>query len=190
MESSHEIELIKKAINHDQNAYNVLFDKYWNNVFSFLFQRTNNKNLAEELAIESFSKAFDQLDRFDEKYSFKSWLITIAKNHHIDRYRRFKNLSENFQDSSLSSSNEFFLNEIQNPEELMIANQNLDQVLEHIKSMKKEFRSLIKMRYFEDMSFKEMETILNQSQNTIRVKLFRAKKMLANLLKRDENKII
>ena len=65
----------------------------------------------------------------------------------------------------------------------MIANQNLDQVLEHIKSMKKEFRSLIKMRYFEDMSFKEMETILNQSQNTIRVKLFRAKKMLANLLK-------
>ena len=82
-----------------------------------------------------------------------------------------------------SSSNEFFLNEIQNPEELMIANQNLDQILEHIKSMKKEFRNLIKMRYFEDMSFKEMETILNQSQNTIRVKLFRAKKMLANLLK-------
>ena len=190
MESSHEVELIKKAINHDQNAYNILFDKYWNNIFSFLFQRTNNKNLAEELAIESFSKAFDQLDRFDEKYSFKSWLITIAKNHHIDRYRKIKNLSENFQDSSLSSSNEFFLNEIQNPEELMIANQNLDQILEHIKSMKKEFRNLIKMRYFEDMSFKEMETILNQSQNTIRVKLFRAKKMLANLLKGDENKII
>ena len=44
----------------------------------------------------------------------------------------------------------------------MIANQNLDQILEHIKSMKKEFRNLIKMRYFEDMSFKEMETILNQ----------------------------
>ena len=190
MESSHEVALIKKAINHDQNAYNVLFDKYWNNIFSFLFQRTNNKNLAEELAIESFSKAFDQLDKFDEKYSFKSWLITIAKNHHIDSYRKFKNLNENFQDPSLSSSNEFFLNEIQNPEELMIANQNLDQVLEHIKSMKKEFRSLIKMRYFEDMSFKEMETILNQSQNTIRVKLFRAKKVLANLLKEDENQII
>ena len=99
-------------------------------------------------------------------------------------------LNENFQDPSLSSSNEFFLNEIQNPEELMIANQNLDQVLEHIKSMKKEFRSLIKMRYFEDMSFKEMEAVLNQSQNTIRVKLFRAKKVLANLLKEDENQII
>ena len=88
------------------------------------------------------------------------------------------------------SYKKYNLNEIQNPEELMIANQNLDQVLEHIKSMKKEFRSLIKMRYFEDMSFKEMEAVLNQSQNTIRVKLFRAKKVLANLLKEDENQII
>lgn len=187
MESSHDMKLIQKAINHDQNAYNILFDKYWNNIFSFLYQRTNNKNLAEELAIESFSKAFDQLDRFDEKYSFRSWLFTIAKNHHIDRYRKFKNLNENFQDSNLHSTNEFISNEIQNPEELMIANQDLDQVLRHIKSMKKEFRSLIQMRYFDDMSFKEMETALNQSQNTIRVKLFRAKKMLANLLKGNEN---
>ena len=190
MESSHEMKLIKKAINHDQNAYNILFDKYWNSIFSFLYQRTNNKNLAEELAIESFSKAFDQLDSFDEKYSFKSWLFTIAKNHQIDRYRKFKHLNENFQDLSLDSSNEFISDEMQNPEKLMIANQNLDQVLGHIKSMKKEFRNLIKMRYFEDMSFKDMETVLNQSQNTIRVKLFRAKKMLANLLKGNENKII
>ena len=187
MESSHEMELIKKAINHDQNAYNILFDKYWNNIFSFLYQRTNNKNLAEELSIESFSKAFDQLDKFDEKYSFRSWLFTIAKNHHIDRHRKFKNLTEKFDDLSVGSSNHFISNEIQNPEELMIATQNLDQVLRHIKSMKKEFRSLIKMRYFDDMSFQEMETVLNQSQNTIRVKLFRAKKMLANLLKENEN---
>ena len=190
MESSHEMELIKKAINHDQNAYNILFDKYWNNIFSFLYQRTNNKNLAEELSIESFSKAFDQLDKFDEKYSFRSWLFTIAKNHHIDRHRKFKNLTEKFDDLSVGSSNHFISNEIQNPEELMIATQNLDQVLRHIKSMKKEYRNLIKMRYFEDMSFKEIGSVLNQSQNTIRVKLFRAKKMLANLLNGDENKII
>ena len=99
-------------------------------------------------------------------------------------------MTENFQDINEGTTRDIISNEIQNPEELMIADQNLDKVLEHIKSMKKEFRNLIKMRYFEDMSFKEMENILNQSQNTIRVKLFRAKKMLANLLKDDENKII
>ena len=73
------------------------------------------------------------------------------------------------------------------PEELMIANQNLDNILFHIKSMKKEFRTLLRMRYFEDLTLKEIETLLDEPQTTIRVKLFRAKKMLANLLDRDAN---
>ena len=58
----------------------------------------------------------------------------------------------------------------------MISNQNLDKVLEHIKSMKKEFRNLIRMRYFEDLSLKEIEKDSKRTSTTIRVKLFRAKK--------------
>ena len=79
------------------------------------------------------------------------------------------------------------LNNVPSPEELMISSQNLDKVLEHIKSMKKEFRNLIRMRYFEDLSLKEIEKILKEPPNTIRVKLFRAKKMLASLI--DQNDI-
>jgi RNA polymerase sigma-70 factor (ECF subfamily) len=69
----------------------------------------------------------------------------------------------------------------------MIANQNLDRVLEHIKSMKKEFRNLLRMRYFEDLSLKEIEEVLKEPPTTIRVKLFRAKKVLANLLGHEAN---
>ena len=65
----------------------------------------------------------------------------------------------------------------------MIANQNLETILKHIGSLKKEFRNLIQLRYFDDLSLKEIEKILKEPPNTIRVKLFRAKKMLANLLK-------
>ena len=68
----------------------------------------------------------------------------------------------------------------------MISNQNLDKVLEHIKSMKKEFRNLIRMRYFEDLSLKEIEEILREPPTTIRVKLFRAKKMLASLIEQND----
>ena len=53
--------------------------------------------------------------------------------------------------------------------------------------MKKEFRNLLRMRYFEDLTLKEIETILNEPPTTIRVKLFRAKKMLANLLESEKN---
>ena len=107
MSSQDVIELIHRAKAQDQNAYNLLFDGYWNSLYSFLYKRTSNPNLAEELAIESFAKAFDQLERFDEKLSFNSWLITIAKNHHTDSYRKSKKYKENSQDVEEDKTIEF-----------------------------------------------------------------------------------
>ena len=69
----------------------------------------------------------------------------------------------------------------------MIANQNLEKILNHIKLMKEEYRNLIRMRYFEDLSLKEIEEKLDEPPTTIRVKLFRAKKMLANMLESEKN---
>tara|TARA_B100000965_G_C19546894_1_gene738263 strand:+ start:603 stop:1163 length:561 start_codon:yes stop_codon:yes gene_type:complete len=186
MSSQDVIELIHRAKAQDQNAYNLLFDGYWNSLYSFLHKRTSNPNLAEEIAIESFAKAFDQLDRFDEKLSFNSWLITIAKNHHTDRYRKSKHQMRSSQEVEEDKTIEFSRT-APSPEELMIASQNLDRVLGHIKSMKKEFRNLLKMRYFDDLSLKEIEDKLDEPATTIRVKLFRAKKMLANLLESEKN---
>ena len=186
MSSQDVIELIQRAKAQDQNAYNLLFDGYWNSLYSFLYKRTSNRNLAEEIAIESFAKAFDQLDRFDEKLSFNSWLITIAKNHHTDRYRKSKHQMQSSKEVEEDKTIEFSRT-APSPEELMIANQNLDRVLDHIKSMKKEFRNLLKMRYFDDLSLKEIEDKLDEPATTIRVKLFRAKKMLANLLESEKN---
>ena len=186
MSSQDVIELIHRAKAQDQNAYNLLFDRYWNSLYSFLYKRTSNPNLAEEIAIESFAKAFDQLDRFDEKLSFNSWLITIAKNHHTDRYRKSKHQLRSSQEVEEDKTMEFSRT-APSPEELMIASQNLNRVLGYIKSMKKEFRNLLKMRYFDDLSLKEIEDKLGEPATTIRVKLFRAKKMLANLLESEKN---
>ena len=66
----------------------------------------------------------------------------------------------------------------------MISTQNLDHVLIQIKSLKKEYRTILKLRYFDDLSLKQIEEILDESPSTVRVKLFRAKKMLANKLDR------
>lgn len=53
-------------------------------------KRVRNEYDAEEITIQTFSKAFDKLETFDEKYSFKTWLITISKNIHIDLLRKSK----------------------------------------------------------------------------------------------------
>ena len=179
-----EKEVIDKAKANDQLAFNTLFNKYWDPVYSFLVSRTADPTKAEELAIETFSKAFDRIESFDNKLAFVSWIMTIAKNHHIDKFRSSKKQSEKTNQVSDFNSHEITSLE-HSPEELLISNQDLDHVLIQIKSLKKDYRTILKLRYFDDLTLKQIEQVLDESASTVRVKLFRAKKMLANKLNRE-----
>ena len=124
--------VIEKAKKNDQKAYNQLFDIFWDSLFNFLLKRTKNKNKAEEIALESFAKAFDNLDSYNSKYDFKNWLFSIAKNHHIDQYRKkniIDKLTSNIDDhvySDLASLNK-------NPEDELIKTEKIENILSHIK---------------------------------------------------------
>lgn len=67
-----------------------MLDNFWNDVYGFLLKRTENENDAEDITIQTFSRAFDKIDSYKEKYKFKTWLITIAKNIHVDFLRKRK----------------------------------------------------------------------------------------------------
>ena len=178
-----EKDLVEKARANDQLAFNTLFNKHWDSIYAFLLSRTADPNRAEELSIETFSKAFDRIAGFDQKRPFSNWLITIAKNHHIDQFRATKKVGVR------PPLSEDLLHEISSddlsPEDHLIASQNLDFVLGQIRSLKKDYRKILKLRYFDDLSLKQIEKILDESSTTVRVKLFRAKKMLANKLDRE-----
>lgn len=177
--------VIKKAKKNDQKAYNQLFDIFWDSLYNFLLKRTNNKNKAEEIAIESFAKAFDNLDSYNSKYNFKNWLFSIAKNHHIDQYRKkniIDKLTSNIDDpvySGLASLNK-------NPEDELINTEKIENILSYIKKLKKDYRILIKLRYFEGMTYKEIEKKINTPLNTVKVKLFRAKKILIQSIEKNK----
>ena len=57
----------------------------------FKLKRINNESTAEDITIESFTKAFEKINTYNDKYIFKTWLITISKNLHIDKLRKNKN---------------------------------------------------------------------------------------------------
>ena len=70
-----------------------MLDTFWNNVYGFQLQRTENENDAEDITIQTFSKAFDKIHTYNDKYEFKTWLITISKNLHIDLIEKTENPS-------------------------------------------------------------------------------------------------
>ena len=177
-----EKDLIHRAKQNDQKAFNVLFNNNWDYLSNFQLKRVGNNQIAEELSIETFAKAFDKLSSFDVKYKFKTWLITISKNIHLDQLRKEK---IKIFDSEIINDNSknIFIDSNPSPEEEMIIDQNLDQIFHTIKSLKKEYRQILQLRFFDDKSYKSISKIMNQPLNSVKVKILRAKKLLAEKLK-------
>jgi len=176
-------EAIQRAKQNDQKAFNFLLDQYWDYVYSFQLKRIENENDAEDITIQTFSKAFDKIALFDERYTFKTWLITISKNIHIDLLRKEKRQPSNTISNDNEDSFYEILDESPSAEDKLITEQNLAKLLRDIKKLKPHYQQIINLRYFQELSYKEISETLNEPINSIKVKLLRAKKLLAQIIK-------
>ena len=174
-------DVIKKAQQNDQMAFNFLLDTFWNDVYTFQLQRTQNENDAEDITIQAFSKAFDKIDTYNEDYSFKTWLITISRNIHVDLVRKQKKIIRNTSKDNKDNYLEI-IDDSPTPEDKIITEQNLAKLLRDIKKLKPHYQEVINLRYFQELSYKEISQTLDESINNVKVKLLRAKKLLAAII--------
>jgi RNA polymerase sigma-70 factor (ECF subfamily) len=173
---------IEKAKKGDQFAFTFLLDHYWNEVYGFMLKRTENETDAEDITIETFAKAFDKIATYNPEFQFNTWLIAIAKNVHIDLLRKKKsslfvdftdeedNLVYDVADTALSA------------EDQLITDQNLSQLLQYIKELKPHYQEVIQLRYFQELSYQEIADELGEPLNNVKIKLLRAKKLLAEII--------
>lgn len=176
---------IAKAKNGSQSAFSFLLDTFWADVYNYQLKRTQNENDAEDIAIRTFSKAFDKISTYDDKYVFKTWLITISKNLHIDLLRK-KNISIATDTSKEQEKSAYLVvDENPTPEDKIITEQNLAKLLRDIKQLKPKYQEIIQLRYFQELSYKEISEHINESMNNVKVKLLRAKKLLAEIIKKS-----
>ncbi len=173
---------IQRAKEGKQNAFNFLLNYFWNQVFGFQLKRINNEHDAEDITIETFAKAFDKIDTFDEKYAFGTWLITISKNIHIDKTRK-KNASIYAQTTDASEAHvQKIADQSPSQEDLLITEQNLAELLRFIKQLKPHYQEIINLRYFQELSYNEISDQLQEPLSNVKVRLLRAKKLLAEII--------
>jgi len=159
-----------------------LLHKFWDNVYGFQLKRIKNENDAEDITIQTFSKAFDKIASFDDKFVFKTWLITISKNLHIDEIRKEKNSIK--QAISRTDDHEVYqvADETPTVEDKLITEQNLAKLLRDIKKLKPHYQEVINLRFFQELSYKDIAEQLDEPMNNVKVKLLRAKKLLAEII--------
>ena len=178
---------IKKAKEGKQNAFHFLLNHFWNLVYGFQLKRVNNEHDAEDITIETFAKAFDKIETFDEKYAFGTWLVSISKNIQIDKSRK-KNASIYEQTTDASAE---IVQKIpdQSPsqEDQLITEQNLAELLRYIKLLKPHYQEIINLRYFQEMSYTEISDQLEEPLSNVKVRLLRAKKLLAEIITQNQS---
>ncbi len=179
---------IEKAKLGDQSAFTFLLDRYWDEVFGFMLKRTENETDSEDITIETFSKAFDKISAYNPEFQFNTWLIAIAKNVHIDLIRKRKKalfLDITDEDDELAYD---VADSAPSAEDKLITEQNLSSLLECIKQLKPAYQEVIQLRYFQELSYQEIADALNEPLSNIKVKLLRAKKLLAEIIEGKNKK--
>ncbi|NNK83102.1 MAG: sigma-70 family RNA polymerase sigma factor [Flavobacteriaceae bacterium] len=173
---------IIKAKENNQIAFNFLLDTYWNDVYGFLLKRTKNENDAEDITIQTFSKAFDKIKTYNEDYKFKTWLMTIAKNIHVDQIRKRKSSVSHEKTHDHNEKVHGIIDETPSVEDKIITEQNLAKLLQDIKKLKPHYQEVINLRFFQEYSYQEIADELDEPMNNVKVKLLRAKKLLAEII--------
>ena len=171
--------LIESARNKDQKSQTQLINLFWVDVFSFVMKKVGDEMLADEITVNVFSKVLSKLDLYDSEFQFKTWILTIAQNTVIDFWRKKSRETEDADSDLDEVKNQF----AKSPEELLISEEEQQKIEDIVGSMDANYQAIIRLRFFEEYSIKEIAEELNISVANAKVRVMRAKKVLAQLLK-------
>ncbi len=177
----------------NQKAYAELMNNYKDSIYFMLLKMTNNSDDADDLTIEAFGKAFKKLHQYTPDYAFSTWLFKIASNNCIDYIRKKKKMTfsidKTFENEDGSEMVHNIAAQIPDPEENFINKQKIKLMRDIVEKLKPRYRTLVEMRYFQELSYEEIADELKRPLGTVKAQLFRAREFLYNILKDSQENI-
>ncbi len=171
--------------NGDEKAFAELMNRYRKSVYHMILKMVKNTDDAEDLTIEAFAKAFKNLKKFNPEYTFSTWLFRIATNNCIDFIRKKKldtfSISSTFTDDNGDDVSLDIKDSNLNPQELAIKKQKAEIVREIVTKLPPKYQVLVKLRYFQELSYDEISKELNAPLGTVKAQLHRARELLYDL---------
>jgi len=187
--AKHDLELVLKAVEGDQNAYAQLLKRYWDSIYFMLLKMVHNQDDAEDLTIEAFGKAFKKLANYTPEFAFSTWLFKIANNNAIDFIRKQKGKTVPIDSQGRNQEDETMIQLPSNdldPEEELIKKQKAILLQEVVNQLKPRYSRLVNLRYYKEYSYEEIAKALELPIGTVKAQLFRAKELLSTILRNKE----
>ena len=190
--AKNDFQLVERAKEGDQRAYAELMQRYKDSIYFMTLKIINNKEDAMDLTVETFGKAFENLERYKPDFAFSTWLFRIATNNSIDFIRK-KRLSVISMDSMVDDEGDDRPLQIKsdslNPEETSIKKQQSRELKDIVDKLPARYKTLIVLRYFDELSYEEIAQQLDLPLGTVKAQLFRARDLLSNVLNRRKKNL-
>ncbi len=183
-----DFKLIDQAVDgRDQQAFAELMKRYKNPVYHMILKMVRNVDDAEDLTIEAFAKAFKNLHKFKKDFTFSTWLFRIATNNTIDFIRKKRldtmSLNTSFKDDNGDAVTIDVQDRNLNPQEEAIKSQKIELVRMFVTKLPAKYQRLVKLRYFDELSYDEIAKELEAPLGTVKAQLHRARELMDDLVK-------
>jgi RNA polymerase sigma-70 factor (ECF subfamily) len=169
-----EDELVRRAQGGDRQAFAVLVERYWYRLYRWLYHLTHNQHGAEDLAQESFLKAFAGLASFRPGSNFRAWLFRIAYNNFVNQWREESRVRQPFPEQVAALD--------QGPVEQALSQESLRLLARAVGRLPGEFRAAFLLRAEEGLSFRQIAAVINTTEATARWRVFKARQKLMTVL--------
>ncbi|WP_243293096.1 RNA polymerase sigma factor SigW [Bacillus sp. FJAT-47783] len=182
--------LVKKRIKQikkgDQEAFADLVDLYKDKIYQLCYRMLGNAHEAEDIAQEAFIRAYVNIHTFDINKKFSTWLYRIATNLSIDRIRKKK--PDYFLDAEVSGTegltmySQIASSELK-PDEEVEAMDLQDMIQQEILKLPEKYRSVIVLKYIDELSLQEISDILEIPIGTVKTRIHRGREALRKQLR-------
>ena len=173
----------------DQDAFAQLVECFQTRVYSFCYQFFRDPNIATEMTQETFIRAYRYIKKYDPKRKFSTWIYSIARNICIDEKRKMDR-SRTVPIDELNPSHMQSGPRSQHRMDPSQISQRLEDRLlleEAIAQLPEKYRTAIILCYFQELPYQEIAEVLGLSLNLVKVRIFRAKKQLLEILKEKQD---
>ena len=182
-------ELVNLALQQNQAAFIVLYTRYNAGVKNHISKYIAQAEDKEDVALESFQKAFSQISSYNPEFKFSTWLYRIARNTALDhiskRDREKNNLPTTSISDTLAEINDMAA-AMHNPEDDIIKQQEYDKWMANIEKLKDDYRVVARMNLIDHFGYKEIAEQLDLPINTVKTKIRRAKAQLLKMMEMSD----
>jgi RNA polymerase sigma-70 factor (ECF subfamily) len=158
----------------NRDAFRVLVERYSRSVFRLGYRMTGNEQDAEDVVQEAFLRAYKQLNRYESRSSFSTWLYRIAANYSLDLIRA-RRKSDAIEDVTLTEGGA-------GPERLLHSSQVQETLDAALESLTQQERTAFVLRHYEGLSIEEISGTLGINNNAAKHSVFRAVQKLRKVL--------